>query len=539
MKNHVEITLQNLIIRLQVKVHANTIYSYLQTHPAYPSLASISDALHQWNIPNLAVQLDLADLTEVTYPMLAHIQTDTAVFVVVTQFSAKEIHYIHPSLGNVKETIAEFEKKWTGVALLVEKNTHSGEKDWKKTKQNHLLQKIKSFGVVFLALVLLSFPLFTGIKRHQLGIDVWLPLLGLKSIGILITYSLIKLTLGSSSNLANILCTRGEKTSCASVLQSKAAVLFPGVSFSELGILYFIGGFLNLWLGVFTVNTSFLLWALAIMSVVGVLYSFFSLCYQAFVIRQWCPLCVLIQIVFWLELGVTYPFLLEGIPNVSLASLYPILIGFGVPLIGWVLIKPILKRSIELSHTAKKLKSFQYNSQIFMSLLQEQPPVNTELLSTEMQLGDVNAKTTLTIVTNPSCKACKKAHQEIEHLLHQFPEGLQIIFRFVPFDDLDETGIIIIKTLLSYVLKGESLKAFEALSSWFKNQNLKKWQKQYQTSYTIPEVDDLFEMHLKWCETNEVIATPSFFLNRYKVPEQYSLPDLSVHIRNLITSLEQ
>ncbi len=537
MKNHVEITLQNLIKRLRLKVAANTIYNYLQTHPAYPSLASISDALHQWNIPNLAVQLDLADLTEVTYPILAHLQTDTAVFVVVTQFSVKEIHYIHPSLGNVKETIAEFEKKWTGVALLVEKNTHSGEKDWKKTQQQHFLKKIKWFGVATIALLLFAFPFFTE-KNTFFSTNYWL-LLALKTIGILTTYNLVKLTLGGTSKFADAVCTRGKKTSCANVLQSKAAFLLPGISFSELGILYFIGGFLNLWLGVFTVNTSFLLWALAIMSVVGVLYSFFSLCYQAFVIRQWCPLCVLVQIVFWLELGVTYPFLLEGIPNISLTSLYPILIGFGAPLIGWVLIKPILKRSIELSHTAKKLKSFQYNSQIFMSLLQEQPPVNTALFSTEMQLGDVNAKTTLTIITNPSCKACKKAHQEIEHLLHQFPEGLQIVFRFVPFDDLDETGIIIIKTLLSYVLKGESQKAFEALSAWFKNQNLKKWQKQYQTSYTIPEVTQLFEAHLKWCEISEVIATPSFFLNGYKVPEQYSLPDLSVHIRNLIASLEQ
>ena len=59
----------------KVKISDTTINDALQNHPDYPSLLSVSDVLHQWNVANLVVQVDHTKLADLPTPFIAHFKS--------------------------------------------------------------------------------------------------------------------------------------------------------------------------------------------------------------------------------------------------------------------------------------------------------------------------------------------------------------------------------------------------------------------------------------------------------------------------------
>ena len=73
-----------LLRKLNIKVSNVGVEQELCMHPDFPSIASISDALTQWNVENIVAKLDLYKVTEIPLPALAFMNTRGGSFVILT-----------------------------------------------------------------------------------------------------------------------------------------------------------------------------------------------------------------------------------------------------------------------------------------------------------------------------------------------------------------------------------------------------------------------------------------------------------------------
>jgi len=83
------------------------------------------------------------------------------------------------------------------------------------------------------------------------------------------------------------------KSDCNNVLESDAAKLWGVFGWSEIGLGYFTANVLLI------LYLPFTIYYLAIIHIFTLPYSFWSVWYQKVKARQWCPLCLIVQVLLW------------------------------------------------------------------------------------------------------------------------------------------------------------------------------------------------------------------------------------------------
>lgn len=114
-------------------------------------------------------------------------------------------------------------------------------------------------------------------------------------MGIVVCFFLLQKQVRSHSHWGDKVCSLFHQKDCNAVLHSDHAQ-WGGFTWSEIGGAYFV---VHLCWS-FTAIPS----AISILSVIGVvtlLFSVWSVWYQAFVVRQWCVLCLFVQVVILLQ----------------------------------------------------------------------------------------------------------------------------------------------------------------------------------------------------------------------------------------------
>jgi len=103
--------------------------------------------------------------------------------------------------------------------------------------------------------------------------------------------------------LTDKLCHLNKATNCNTVLNDKASKVFGWFGWADVGFVYFTGGFLFLLLNLNEQSLSLL----AILSALSVPYPLFSIYYQGFVLKKWCPMCLGIQLILIIEFILLLP----------------------------------------------------------------------------------------------------------------------------------------------------------------------------------------------------------------------------------------
>jgi hypothetical protein len=124
---------------------------------------------------------------------------------------------------------------------------------------------------------------------------------------------------------------------------------------ADLGVLYFAGTLLVLVSSAFSPDFYYHVLYLGVLNLFTLPYTLFSVAYQAFRVRKGCALCLIVQAVFWLEFWQFYPFVF-GTPTAllfNLRLLYPVILGLGIPLFLWPLLRVLLERAYGPCGSAK------------------------------------------------------------------------------------------------------------------------------------------------------------------------------------------
>lgn len=526
-KENAVAVLSELFELLSLKVNQSTLDA-VRKHSSYPSLSALSDALSDFGVDNISINTSLSQLQEIPYPAIAHLHKNGGHFVVLEKLRNDLLHYIDPEKGLIIESINEFEKKWTGVLLLVQTNKKSGEENYTEKRRQEVFKEVS---------VYLSFSLLAFLFLLPLVFLSWssLPFYLLKVVGVLFSFALLQKQFGGNNATINAFCSMGSNGDCDSVINSPASKLFGVVHLSEIGAWYFSGGVLSMIIGSFTTYSITPIFFL--LSIVPLPFSLLAIYYQGMVIKKWCPLCLAVMGILWIEFGAR---LLIGTSiTPSWNSLSMAFAGFSLPLIFWLSARQSFLDALRVPALERNLNRFLKSVRVFQKLLEDQPVIDIGTFYHELQAGAVDAPVSITVISNPVCGPCAVAHFVLEDLFERFEGRLKIVYRFaVNSGNTQSLAYEMLYHLIEMKLAGYSeYEVTKAISSWYTwgKSDINKWKTENPISEETDRImiNAVVEQHFAWCSSASIKNTPTILINGRNLPDEFSLKDLKFQIRKL------
>jgi len=498
-----------------LKVKHTKTYSdkFFNEHPHKYDLYGISDMLSNYGIENVAVKVnDKNDLFQIETPFIAHVSID---FVVVYRITENEVHYIWEG-KKTYISLKGFFDVWTGVVLIAEPDENSKESGFSDNVKTEYINKYQKiiFYLTVCTFIVSSAIIFDLYKNIGLLLLITISLFGFY-IGFLLVLKHLKI----HSNNSDKICSLFKKSDCNDVLNSKAARLWNIIGWSEIGLGYFMS------------NTFILLFFpcfvpfLAIVNVCALPFTLWSIWYQKIKVNQWCPLCLIVQIILWIIFIIN---LLCGFVYIPEPSINYIFIGC-IYLIPIMLINLLVKKLMigeKIENITQELKSIKLKGDVFNVLIKSQPYYKIEKSTSSILFGNIHSNNLITILTNPHCEPCAKMHEKIINLLVNNKDAYCIQYIFTSFDGLEDSSKYLMSVYNDYSVENSE----RIYTEWFNKggkYNRELFFKKYLVDNTT-KTDDEFSAHQKWLELSKINSTPTIFINGYQLSRLYQLEELSL-----------
>ena len=505
----------NWLRQLQIPVSFNYLETKLCSHYDYPSLLSITDTLDAIGIDNTAMVVDKKKIEELPVPFLAY------------AYKNENFNIINETLEFQKALSQEEFKNWAGVIIAAEKPQF-----WYNEENDQCLQKEKkdkrTLHCSLTSLLLFSFLILT----HNFSV-VSSTLLVSSFTGLFIAVLIAMQEFGYRSTVADQLCSVGTNTDCDAVLKSKASRLLMDLKWFDAGIIYFSSQSLTLMVSLLSnaiipVNGFF-----SIIAALALPFSFYSLYYQKKVIRKWCMLCLLTLGILWLQFGIlTSSFFSKSFALLSAHAVLIVSFSFFLTTVLWlVVLRPVLVNISESKQKNFKLLRFKNDPEIFETMLKQQVNIDITPFDDDIQLGNPAAPLQIVVACNPYCPPCARAHKSLDNLLAQNNMGLTIRFA-INADDREDDKTRAVEYILKCVIqKGKGYTGYrqQVIHDWYDIMNLEK----FASVHVLPGetfTEKLLRQHDQWAKDAKVEATPTIFINGFKLPKQYQPGDLQLFI---------
>lgn len=496
----------------------------LQSHPYYPSLAAVSDILNTYNVENTALQVDFNYLTNNELPIIAHLNINGGIFALIKGIGKENVHISTDGENNFLIEKKKFLDVWDKVILVAKSNKESIEPGYYKNKKTERLQKILLPSFVFILMgILVGIFIFQNVPLFII------PLFFTKFIGLIFIWLLLQHELGEYNKFIDKLCTMTKSAGCNEVLKSKASSIIGFVKMSDLGFVWFTTTLIFLIISctynMYTSALNLLGW----LSLLTLPYVIFSIGYQAFVIKKYCPMCLGVMSMLVLESLFFYYLGIFVKPETNVIFNFLLMLVLSICML--VCYKALMINFVKNKDFEIKYLNLKRNPLILDALLTDSDEVDIEALPSPIIIGDNSATTIITEVINPYCNPCEKAVNDIKNFLIQIPnQKIKIQFTFaVPAeDDTDfRTKTALHMLALSDTFNSEKMK--EAMSDWFIMKKFDLWSAKYPAKVTNRHHNILIKQS-DWNKKYKITGTPTAFINNKRLPIKIKLSDLKFFI---------
>ncbi len=519
MSHNLSKCLYHFLNYLKHPIDHNHLILELEKHPDYPSLLALSDVLSGFGFDNAAYKVNMSDLSNLSFPIIAYTTEKNSNFLVIKSVNKNNIIVTNERWKNKEVKLDKFQEIFTGIVLCISK-TPSQIRREKTSERGYYyltLSIIVALFLIFLFVTLINAPFFWFLTWQIFLLTC------IKLTGTIISLLLINQSINSNSSITNKICIIGAKADCNAVLSSKAAKIFDGLAWSDIGFFYFGG---TLAVMIFTGASPGIMQVLGIINFICMPYLFYSLYLQAYVIKRWCTLCCITQVLIWLECLPFFSYTHHSFKGVNFTGVAQIITYMLLPIVCWLLLKPILIKLNKSKELNRQLLKIKYNRQLFNNLLTTQlkHPLPDEEFS--IVLGSNNPKHVIIIVSNPYCQPCSNAHLVLADWLKS-REDLQLRILHVTNDKKSENPLKVARTMvaLNEVLNRDEMQ--QALHAWHvqKKKNYINWSNVY-----ADKINEIYfykqDKQKIWCDMAKVEHTPSFFINGYALPKIYQIDDI-------------
>lgn len=512
-----ETLLTRILSELKIPYTKSFSENLYKEHPYCYTLYGIRQMLSRYNLKTTAIKLqNKSEMANLDTPFLAEVYND----IVIVKRIAKGGKIVYDWYGQEMSSNAkDFEKESTGIIMQIYPDESSIEPDYKIHTQTENINKAEHVGMWILFLLLLA---VLGLGNSGSAISIAFELTNM--IGATISYLIIRKTLNYDSVLADKICQMSKSATCNDVLQSKAAKLFNRYGWGEIGLGYFAIS------SVLAFAVPWLTNVLSVYSVMGMLFPFWSLWYQKFNARHWCPLC-LCALVVLITQGFIGCYSLSNrgihIDMECIQSFTMVGAAYALAIMTICKVVDLLRSRNEAMQMKYKLAQIKYKPTIISTLLSKEKSFDCSENTSHIVFGNKDANYKLTIMSNPYCQPCAEMHKYLQRLLDA---GCQIQYVFNYFsEELSDVNKLLIAAYFKYGMQ----KAWKVYSDWYaggKVNQAKFFSKEIDANNTV--VAEEFERHEKWREMTGFSATPTLLLNGKTLPSIYNVEDITFMVEN-------
>jgi len=525
MENNMYHILQKLLIKNNIKLHQEELKLQLLSHPSYPSLHALTGVMNHFNVDNLAVKLPSTKevLSQLPKYFIANVNHEETEQLVLVERKEKRVRLLISKKESKTISEDEFTSQWDGITVAIEKDDTI-----KETKKNPL-SSVATWGLIVIGGILAGLFLFNTLDTFPMAHFI------LSILGLVLSIFIVQHELGIQSTASNQFCNLTENTSCDAILNSKGASIFGMFKLSDVSLVTF-AGYLCCWFtlalsGATTAST------IVVLTIAALPFTVYSIYYQGIIVKKWCPLCLGIVGILWLQVIPLFiaPETLTSLVFTTEEILMTTLTFFVVASV-WSFVKTLLKKKETLAELEVEHYKFKRNFSLFHALYSEGKSLtNTQGVPDEIILGNRKAPLTLTLVTNPLCYYCKDAHQDIEQLLKQRPESIKVRIRFMVDPDQKESTLYKTISELLHVFNTNGQSAtIELLNQLYADDaDVNSWVEQQNIHYN-PGYDKIMNAQNDWCSDNAINFTPALYLGDKPYPKEYDRKDLLFFIDDLI-----
>lgn len=530
MNNQLIYLLSQLAEKNNINLDRDETNLQLLSHPYFPSINSITDLFNHFNIDNIALKVnnDLETLTQIPDTFLAQITVSNGTELILATKTDTGVQMVFNETTSENKSTDEFLVLWTGILVIIEKPRKKVKK--KKDSFNHLKK-----GIITTTIICLGY-LFINSHPSTFQIIHFL----LSVIGVYISFLIVQHELGFHSEILDKFCSgKNKKTNCDAVLSSKGATLFGLFKLSDIGFVYFVSMTIG-WI-ILIQNEFYFPSVIFVLSALSIPFTVFSIYYQSKIVKSWCPLCLTIVSILWLQFGslFMYKSFWTELPIID-DSYVLFLIGTLVVVSLWLFIQPLLKKEQELEKLKIQHIKFKRNFNLFKAALNLSTPLEVNIPdSQELVFGNRNSNFTIVVVTNPMCGYCKESHELVQKILHNKELDLKIIIRFsVSTENMESPGTKIALKILELYHTSNKKQCLEALSDIYGDMNadswIKKWEEASNNAY-----QEILKNEKEWCHASKINFTPAILVNGRQYPKEYGRMDLLYFLDELIEEQEE
>ena len=168
-----------------------------------------------------------------------------------------------------------------------------------------------------------------------------------------------------------------------------------------------------------------------------------------------------------------------------------------------------------------KYLGFKKNPEILKMLLMNQTHYDTPLSEGSLIFGNRDASIEITAFLSLHCSHCARAFEKIRNILKE-KEDILINLVLMTSDNK------MLTTLFNNNRQGKEAESLKLLEQWFSSDTYSRTK--ITEGLCIPEVSDIYdrvsEENGRLFKECNVMGTPTFFINGYKLPTQYEVDDI-------------
>ena len=498
---------------LKVPYTIDWLSTQLEETPHINTMLGVSALLWKYNIENNVVRLTVKDdIKAIQLPCIALYKDQ---FIIIESVYEHTITYYSPTESNKTLELISFFNEWNGIIMLLEKSNNSKEQSYHSHRKKEIIKRIKKYSFVIFAIALVCYGTYINPLDHLLS---WWILLLINLTGIGVSYLLLQKDLHISNKFSDKLCRLVKDANCDSVVQSNGSNLLGIVKLSELGT------------GFFTVNAATFLFmrdvipALAIISLIVLPFSFWSIWYQKYKVKQWCTLCLATLGIMWIQTGIfVINFNLLSFENHRLSE------GLSILIVLYCLVVLLINHLIEKEKSInekniwkRKFIDLKFNDEVITAIEGKAPTYLTDSEKcSAITFGRPDASYHITIFSNPYCGPCADMHWKIK----DFPNlSVRITYVFTYFSE-DKSDINKL-FIAAYQQLGEN-RAWDILTEWYDGGKEKgrAFFDQFNLNVDDSNVEKEFLKQKEWRHDERLHATPTVIVNDREVVAPYTVDE--------------
>ncbi len=487
-------------------------------HPFNNSMYGIIKMLEVYNIKSCGCNIKDKNIAQLSIPSIVNVskQKDTN----SGEFDFAILSDINDNIVNIKlngsikkYSISTFKDIWDGKAVVLLDDNDASEPNYKKNKINDFLIYLRNSFLILLQIMML-FYFFNFNASYFARISFILNMLC-----ILVIFLIIQKQLFDGNYISDKICSIISNSNCASIKAIKIPYLGE-IPISLLGISYYIARLLTLCISPTYTHEIFVFDTIAIIT---------SVCCITYMVvtKYFCPLCFIVQsiIVSLFVLNMIY-----GVfSDINLCSLHIAVIGC-IFLLSLIIIKSFLNRKEfeeKYDTLIAEYSQFKSNSKIFYARLYEQKHYDDEISSNSILFGNKDAKTKITVISNPFCESCAKKHDEIDRLLTVYGKEVSVQYKFMYFH---ENLKIYNRFLIAAYYQNVRNVSKELFAQWFQRGrfNAQNFISKYNYNLFDERIDISMREQENWWRNYGLTSTPMILINGFVLPNEYSIGDLTL-----------